>query len=84
MKIEAVSKDQGLHGGREVWFHVFSQDVLDWPTIERNLSESQRAQLMDLGDRQLDYYPHNPLPEEVEEHGYPFEEFWVWSKKRDK
>lgn len=81
MKIEAVHKDQdaSLHGGREVWFHVFSNDVLDWPTIEKNLSESQRVLLMGLGDqRQLHYYPHNPLPEEVEEHGYSFEEFWVW------
>jgi hypothetical protein len=81
VKIEAVTKDQdtSLHGTREVWFHVFSHEVLDWPTIEKNLSESQRSLLMGLGmNKQLHYYPHNPLPEEVEEHGYSFEEFWVW------
>ena len=85
VKIDAVSKDQGLHGGREVWFHVFSNEVLDWPTVEKNLSDEQRADLVALGlNRKLHYYPHNPLPEEIEDHGYSFEEFWVWSEKRVK
>lgn len=84
MKIEAITKDQGLHGGREVWFHVFSHEVLDWPRIEEKLTEAQYALLSSLGARELHYYPHNPLPEEVEEHGFPLEEFWVWRKKATK
>jgi hypothetical protein len=84
LKIDAISKDRGLHGGREVWFHVFSDEVLDWPRIEKNLSDEQRALLVGLGNRQLHYYPHNPLPEEIEEHGWHFEEFWVWRAKSQK
>lgn len=81
MKIEAAHKDQGLHGGPEVWFHVFSHEVQDWPRIEKNLTDDQRALLTGLGaGRQLHYYPHNPLPDEIEEHGFHFEEFWVWRK----
>jgi hypothetical protein len=83
LKIEAVSKDEGLHGGPEVWFHVFSNEVLDWPRIEKKLTDEQRALLAGLGlNKQLHYYPHNPLPEEIEEHGFSFEEFWVWRKAR--
>ena len=84
MKIEAVSKDQGLHGGREVWFHVFSHEVYDWPSIEKLLSDEQRRQLDDLGPRTLSYYPHSPLPEEREEHGYLCEDFFVWSSTKRK
>lgn len=80
MKIEAIGKSSGLHGGREVWVHVFSNEVMDWPSVEAKLDAGQLAMLENLGDkRTLSYYPHSPDADEREEHGYPFEDFWVWS-----
>lgn len=85
MKIETISKSTGLNGGPEVWVHVFSNDVLDWPRIEKALTDEQRAQLEALGPRALSYYPHTAVQEEREEHGFSFEDFFVWrSTKKGK
>lgn len=79
MKIEAVSKSSGLGGGREVWFRVYSNEVLDWPSVEAKLNDGQRAMLENLGKRTLAYFPHSPTSEEREEHGYLVDDWWVWS-----
>ena len=79
MKIEAVSKASGLNGGREVWVRVLSNEVHDWPSVAKKMGGPQAAMLDALGiGRALSYFPHNPTGEEREEHGYSFEEFWVW------
>jgi hypothetical protein len=81
VKIEVVSKnsDLSLSGKREVWVHVFANEMHDWPSIEAKLNATQRAMLQDLGQRTLSYYPHTPDREEREEHGYMFEDFFVWA-----
>lgn len=79
MKIEAVSKASGLNGGREVWVRVLSNEVLDWPSVERRLDEEQLAMLADLGKKAMSYFPHSPIPEERDEHGYLCDDFWVWA-----
>lgn len=79
MNIEAVSKGSGLNGGREVWVHVYSDEVHDWPSIEAKLDDGQRAMLENLGKRSLSYFPHSPTGEEREEHGYRFEDWFVWA-----
>ena len=81
VKIEAVSKseDVSLSGKREVWVHVFANEVHDWPGVEAKLSGPQRSMLNGLGThRAVSYFPHSPDSSEREEHGYSFEDFWVW------
>lgn len=80
MKIEMTSKTAGLNGGPEVWVRVFSNEVLDWPRVEKLLSEEQASDLAALGPKKLSYFPHTTTAEERAEHGYSFEEFWVWAK----
>lgn len=82
VKIEAINKTTGLNGGREVWFHVFSNEVMDWPSVEAQLDDGQRAILENLGKRTLAYFPHDPTSEEREEHGYLCDDWWVWSAVR--
>lgn len=84
MKIEATSKAKGLNGGPEVWFHVYSHEAMDWPSVEKNLDDGQRAMLENLGKRTLAYFPHDPTSEEREEHGFLCEDFWVWSAVKRK
>lgn len=81
MKIEVSSKGPGtsLSGKSEVWVHVFANEMHDWPSIEKKLSDEQRAMLDGLGRRTLAYFPHNPLPEEREEHGYLCDDWFVWA-----
>lgn len=84
VKIETVSKTQGLNGGPEVWVHVFSNETLDWPRIEALLSDNQKVALAALGPKTLSYFPHNPTAEEKAEHGFLFDEFWVWASTNRK
>lgn len=84
MQIEAVSKssDTSLSGKREVWFRVFSSEVLDWPSIQAKLSQEQADMLATLGvSKQLAYFPHTVTAAEREDHGYDYDEFWVWSAR---
>lgn len=82
MRIEATSKTTGLSGGREVWVRVFSNEVLDWPSVKAKLDEGQMAMLENLGLRPtLAYFPHNPTDDEREDHGYEFSDWWVWAAK---
>lgn len=81
VKIEAVSKssDVSLSGKREVWVHVFSNEVHDWPGVEAKLSGPQRTMLSGLGARRaVSYFPHSPTGEERDEHGYLCDDWWVW------
>jgi hypothetical protein len=85
VRIEAVSKssDLSLNGGQEVWVRVLSNEMQDWPSVEKKLSEAQGAMLTDLGpQKSLAYYPHVPTAEERGEHGYSFEDHWVWTATR--
>jgi hypothetical protein len=82
VRIEAVAKSGGLSlsGKPEVWVQVFANEMHDWPSVEAKLSEAQRAELDALGDkRTMRYFPHSPSAEEREEHGYSFEDHWVWA-----
>ena len=82
MRIEASSKSEAvsLSGRREVWVHVLSNEVHDWSRVQDKLSADQAAMLDALGGgRKLSYYPHSPIPEEREEHGYNCDDWWVWS-----
>ena len=82
MRIEAVSKSTGvsLSGKREVWVRVLSNEVYDWGRVQAKLSADQAAMLEGLGlGRKLSYFPHSPVPEEREDHGYNVDDFWVWS-----
>jgi hypothetical protein len=84
MRIEAVSKSGGLSlsGKREVWVRVLSNEVHDWSRVQDKLNAEQAAMLDALGiGRKLAYYPHSPIPEEREEHGYNVDDHWVWSAK---
>lgn len=82
MRIEAVAQASGLNGGPEVWVHVYSDEVLDWPRVEAKLNAGQAAMLESLGRRTLRYFPHTTTADEREEHGYTFEDFWVWSANK--
>ena len=84
MKIETVSKAQGLNGGPEVWVCVFANEMLDWSRIEAMLSDDDKVALSALGPKKLSYYPHIPTAEERAEHGYSFEDFWVWTATKKK
>lgn len=75
------SGDISLSGKPEVWVHVFSNEMHDWPSIEAKLSGAQRVILNDLGKRTMAYFPHTPNSDEREEHGFMFEDFWVWTGK---
>ena len=79
VKIETVSKAQGLNGGPEVWVRVFANEMLDWSRVEAMLSDDDKVALSALGPKKLSYYPHNTTAEERAEHGYSFDEWWVWS-----
>lgn len=82
MRIEAMSKSAavGLSGKREVWVHVLSNEVYDWPRVQDKLSADQAAMLDALGaGRKLSYYPHSPTRHEFEDHGYNVDDWWVWS-----
>lgn len=79
VQIEATNKYKGLNGGREVWIRVYSDEVLDWPSVEAKLTQGQMDMLNHLGRRTLSYFPHSPTREEREEHGYAFEDHWVWA-----
>lgn len=83
MKIETSSKSKALSlsGKREVWVQVFSNEMHDWPSIQAKLSDAQRATLDALGPKVLSYFPHSPTAEEREEHGYSFEDFFVWAAR---
>lgn len=79
MRIEAEAKTSGLNGGAEVWFRVLSNEVHDWPSIEKKLSGPQRVMLNSLGlKRTLSYFPHRPTAEERSEHSFSFEDWFVW------
>lgn len=79
VQIEATNKYKGLNGGREVWVRVYSDEVLDWPSVEAKLTQGQMDMLEHLGRRTVQYFPHSPVPEERQDHGYMCDDFWVWS-----
>lgn len=81
MKIEVAQQAEGLNGGAEVWVHVFANEVHDWPSIEAKLNATQRAILNSLGPRSMSYFPHMPDTDEQGEHGYMFEDWFVWTAK---
>lgn len=84
MRIEAASKSEtvSLSGKREVWVRVLSNEVYDWPSVQEKLDADQAAMLEGLGlGRKLSYFPHSPVTEEREDHGYNVDDFWVWSAK---
>lgn len=80
MRIEVFEQQDGLYGGREVWVRVLSNEAHDWRSVEEKLSDEQRVVLNDLGTRTMRYYPFTPTAEDKADHGYVFEDMWVWGK----
>lgn len=67
----------------EVWVRVRSHGVVDWPRVEAALDDTQRRTLNGINPRELkQYYPHHVSPDERAEHGYKYEEFWVFTSMR--
>lgn len=80
VNIEVTITDEGLHGGREIWFKVQSNEVVDWPRVEAKLDESEAQLLKDLGRRKLFWHPDERTPEEKAASPFTFEEFWIWQQ----
>lgn len=78
-QIEVTAQPEGLHGGPEVWVRVLSNSVVDWPEVERSLTEAQKEVLKPTARRPIDYYPHLVTAEETAEHGMSYEDWWIFT-----
>jgi hypothetical protein len=84
MQVEVFEQTAGLHGGKEVWVKALSNEVVDWPTVRAKLDDRHT----DVIDRCVDhndqrgmpkgYHPHLVTEEERMEHGYRYEDWWVF------
>lgn len=82
IKVTAKHGDGLFEGVEEVWVRVRMSTIVDWPTVEKALSDEDRSTLNALGSRQLHYYPHHMTDEERAESGHRFEEWYVWTHKK--
>lgn len=77
VEIEVFDKQEGLHGGPEVWVRVMCNEVADWPTILRKIGGQARLEETLKMPRLKQHYPHFPSPDERLEHGFTMEEWWI-------
>ena len=77
--IEVFEQSEGLHGGPEIWVRVLSNTIVDWPSVECQLTDEQKNSLFLVNRRPLDYYPHMVTAEEKSEHGFSFEDWWTFT-----
>lgn len=79
MQYNISVQEAGLNGGREVWVRVLSNEVLDFPRVEKEMSAQDRSTLNSINPRKLlNYFPHLVTPEEKVDHGFSFEDWWCW------
>ena len=83
LSIEVSVQPEGLHGGPEVWIKVLSNSMVDWPSVEAKLTEGQKEILKPTTRQPLDYYPHLVTAEEKAEHGFSYEDWWVFTAPLD-
>ena len=65
----------------EVWVKVLSNEVIDLGAARSAMSEDQR-ELMKLAAsyEPTSYYPHLVTKEEEADHGFRFEDWWIFRK----
>lgn len=79
VRIEVIRQPEGLHGGREVWVRVLSNEVLDLPRVLDKMNAEDRAEVD--GMRLVQGYIHHPQGDELSDHDYPFEDWWVFDEE---
>jgi hypothetical protein len=78
--IEVFDQNEGLHGDHEVWVKVLSNTVADWPEVKKRLTDAQEAVMKGTSSLPFKYYVHMVTPEEKAEHGYSFEDWWIFKQ----
>ncbi|HKN44253.1 MAG TPA: hypothetical protein VJW23_10035 [Propionibacteriaceae bacterium] len=81
--IEVSVQPEGLHDGPEVWVKVLSHSMIDWPSVLERLTDAQKEVLQPGARRPIDYYPHLVTAEEKAEHGFSYEDWWVFTAPLD-
>lgn len=80
VQIEVFEQESGLRGGREVWFKVLSNTVVDWPDVKAKLTSEQQALLDNLDRPSMSYFPHLVSEEERADHGFALEDWWTFAE----
>ena len=78
MQIELFEQAEGLHGGKEVWVKVLSNEVMDLLDVKSKLTKEQHEAIAHPA-RLSGYHPHLVTDEERTDHGYRFEDWFIWS-----
>lgn len=76
MQIEVAETDEGIHGGQEAWVTVSSDEVIDWPTVQKALTPEQKAAM-----REMESAPCKYFPGDSPDHRY--QDIWVFRHRRD-
>jgi hypothetical protein len=80
MQIEVFVQSEGLHDGPEVWVKVLSNTVVDWPDVQAGLTAEQEELLKPSPARRpIDFHPHLVTAEEKADHGYSYEDWWIFT-----
>lgn len=64
----------------EVWVKAMTNQMMDWPRIKAGLSKEQAAVVGEASSQPLKYYPHMVTADEREEHGYMFEDWFIFKR----
>lgn len=76
MQIEVTTTDEGVHGGEEAWVTVTTDEVADWPTVQRQLTPEQKVAM-----REMESVPCKYFPGDSPDHKYS--DIWVFRHRRD-
>lgn len=76
VQIDVFEQAEGLHGGKEVWVKVLSNEVMDLLDVKSKLTKEQHGAIASM--RLAGYHPHLVTDDERDEHGYRFEDWWTW------
>lgn len=81
MQIEVILGESPTYGELEALVRVLSDEVLTVPKIMANLSPDQREVLSDYNTSDTPAYYWIPKPDQREDTGYVFEEYWAFREK---
>jgi hypothetical protein len=74
--------EPSLSGGPELWVRVLTNEMVDLPRVKAAIADDQAEIWAGYADKPSDYYPHWVTPEEKTEHGFKYEDWFIFPKKR--